>query len=213
MKKNKHHSPETRRQQILLAAEIVLLKEGIENFTIDQVISHAQIAKGTVYKYYKSRDHLFAEMSVKSVEMLFTSFKTAVMEENSSIGKIHSVIKSCYQFYRNYPQYYSLLNYFERAEINLNEKKQYMEISMQLQVFIEKIIEEGKISGEITTSISAKFIDFILWSSTVGLIQFIENKKNLIPDLKAVNQDHLMNDFANLITAGLRNDFSNKIDQ
>lgn len=205
MKKKKHHSPETRRQQILLAAEIVLLKEGIDNFTIDQVISHAQIAKGTVYKYYKNRDHLFAEMSVKSVEMLFTSFKSAVVGEVSSIGKIHLVIKSCYQFYRNYPQYYGLLNYFERTGISANEKQQYMEISMQLQVFIEKIIEEGKSSGEITTSVSAKFIDYIIWSSTVGLIQFIENKKNLIPDLKAVNQDQLMNDFANLITSGLKN--------
>ena len=205
MKKNKHHSPETRRQQILLAAEIVLLKEGIENFTIDQVISHAQIAKGTVYKYYKSRDHLFAEMSVKSVEMLFTSFKSAIVGIDSNIEKIQSVIKACYQFYRNYPQYYGLLNYFERAEINLNEKQQYMEISMQLQVFIENIIDEGKSSGEITTSVSAKFIDFIIWSSTLGLIQFIENKKNLVPDLKAVNQDHLMNDFVKLITAGLKN--------
>lgn len=203
MKKNKHHSPETRKQQILLAAEIVLLKEGIENFTIDQVISHAQIAKGTVYKYYKSRDHLFAEMSVKSVEMLFISFKSSVLGEVSSIGKIQSVIKSCYQFYRNYPQYYGLLNYFEHADINANEKQQYMEISKQLQVFIEKIIEEGKSSGEITTSVSSQFIDFIIWSSTVGMIQFIENKKNLIPDLKMVNQEHLINDFAKMITAGL----------
>lgn len=205
MKKNKHHSPETRRQQILLAAEIVLLKEGIENFTIDQVISHAQIAKGTVYKYYKSRDHLFAEMSVKSVDMLFTSFKSAIVGIDSNIEKIEAVIKSCYQFYRNYPQYYGLLSYFERADISANEQQQYMEISMQLQVFIEKIIDEGKSSGEITTSVSAKFIDFIIWSSTVGMIQFIENKKNLIPDFKAVNQQHLINDFAKLITAGLKN--------
>ncbi|MHA7128617.1 TetR/AcrR family transcriptional regulator [Algoriphagus namhaensis] len=204
MKKNKHHSPETRKQQILLAAEIVLLKEGIQNFTIDQVISHAQIAKGTVYKYYKSRDHLLAEMAVKAVEMLFMSFKSAATGMNSSMEKLRAVIKACYHFYRNYPQYYGLLNYFERTDVNADEKEKYVTVSFQLQQFIEDIISQGKESGEIETPVSDRYLDFILWSSCVGMIQFIENKKDLIPNFKEINQEQLMDDFASIITNGFR---------
>lgn len=204
MKKKKHHSPETRKQQILLAAEIVLLKEGIERFTIDQVVTHAQIAKGTVYKYYKSKDHLLAEMSVKAVEMLFNAFKGAVVSDMTSLVKIQSVIKACYQFYRNYPQYYSLLNHFERADVNPDEKEKYLHTSIQLQQFIEGIIAAGKHSKEINVNVPDRYIDYIVWSCCVGMIQFIENKKDLIPNFKEINQDQLVNDFAGIITSGLK---------
>ncbi len=204
MKRNKHHSPEIRKQQILLASEIVLLKEGIESFTIDQVVFHAQIAKGTVYKYYKNKDHLFAELAVKSVEMLYQYFRTAVADIESPIQKLQSVIKSCYRFYRDYPQYYGLLNYFERKEVDAVQRGRYQKISFELQSFIEKIIDEGKAMGEISGEVPTQSIDYIIWSGTVGMIQFIESKKELIPDLKVINQEKLIHDFALIITSGLR---------
>jgi AcrR family transcriptional regulator len=204
MKKNKL-SPETRKQQILLAAEIVLLKDGIESFTIDQVISHAQIAKGTVYKYYQNKDHLFAELAVKAVEMLYKYFRTAVLDINSPILQIQAVIKSCYKFYHDYPQYYGLLNYFERKDVDAAQLERYLKTSGELQIFIEKIIENGKSTGEISTEVATRSIDFIIWSGCVGLIQFIESKKELIPHLKQLNQEKLIQDYANIITAGLRN--------
>ncbi|REG78373.1 TetR/AcrR family transcriptional regulator [Algoriphagus antarcticus] len=204
MKRNKHHSPEIRKQQILLASEIVLLKEGIESFTIDQVVFHAQIAKGTVYKYYKNKDHLFAELAVKSVEMLYQYFRTAVADIESPIQKLQSVIKSCYRFYHDYPQYYGLLNYFERKEVDAVQRGRYQKISFELQSFIEKIIDEGKAMGEISGKVPTQSIDYIIWSGTIGMIQFIESKKELIPDLKVINQEKLIHDFALIITSGLR---------
>lgn len=204
MKKNKHQSPETRKLQILLAAEIVLLKEGIETFTIDQVVAHAKIAKGTVYKYYKNKDHLFAELAVKSVEMLYQYFRTSVLEVNSPLQKIQAVIKSCYKFSRDYPQYYGLLNYFERKEVDPAQRERYQKISIELQFFLEKIIDEGKAIGEISADLPTKSIDYIIWSGTVGMIQFIESKKELIPDLKVINQEKLILDYARIITSGLR---------
>ncbi len=47
-----------RRQQILSAADLVLIDAGIEDFTIDQVAERANIAKGTIYKYFKSKDEI-----------------------------------------------------------------------------------------------------------------------------------------------------------
>jgi AcrR family transcriptional regulator len=202
MKNNKHQSPEIRKKQILLAAEIVLLKDGLQNFTIDQVIVHAQIAKGTVYKYYKTKDQLLAELAIKSVNMMFDGFKKAVLDQESSISKIRSVCMACYQFYVNHPQYYSLLNYFEQYG-NDQEREEYLKVSMALQNFIEQIIDEGKKSGEIKPDLETRFIDYIIWASCVGVIQFIESKKRLVPDLKQINQEKLIETFSYIITSGL----------
>ena len=200
----KHQTHEIRRKQILLAAEIVLLKDGLQNFTIDQVIAHALIAKGTVYKYYKSKDQLLAELAIKSVNMLFEEFKMAVIDQKSSIAKIRSVCMACYQFYVNQPQYYSLLNYFEQYG-NEVERKEYLKVSMALQYFIEKIIDEGKKLGEIKPNLETRFIDYIIWASCIGVVQFIESKKRLLPDLKQINQERLIDTFSDIITSGLKN--------
>ena len=50
----KHLSKESREQQIVIAADTVLQQVGVNNFTIAQVVETLDIAKGTVYKYYKS---------------------------------------------------------------------------------------------------------------------------------------------------------------
>lgn len=202
MKNNKHQSPEIRKQQILLAAEIVLLKDGIQNFTIDQVIVHAQIAKGTVYKYYKTKDKLLAELAIKSVNMMFDHFKKSVLDQESSISKIRAICMACYQFYLNHPQYYSLMNYFEQHGNN-DEREEYLKVSFELQKFIETIINEGKKSGEINPDLETRFIDYIIWASCVGVIQFIDSKKSLLPDLKQINQDKLIETFSFIITSGL----------
>jgi AcrR family transcriptional regulator len=203
MKNNKHQSPEIRKQQILLAAEIVLRKDGIQNFTIDQVIVHAQIAKGTVYKYYKTKDKLLAELAIKSVNMMFDRFKKSVLDQESSIAKIRAICMACYQFYLNHPQYYSLMNYFEQHGNN-DEREEYLKVSFELQKFIETIINEGKKSGEIKPDLETRFIDYIIWASCVGVIQFIDSKKSLLPDLKQIKQDKLIETFSFIITSGLR---------
>jgi AcrR family transcriptional regulator len=204
MKINKHQTPAIRKQQILLAAEIVLLKDGLQNFTIDQVIAHAQIAKGTVYKYYKTKDQLLAELSIKSVSMMFEVFKKSVLDQESSISKIRAVCMACYQFYRNSPQYYSLLNYFEQHG-NEEERAEYLKVSMALQQFIQQIIDEGKKSGEINPNLETQFIDYIIWACCVGVIQFIDSKKSIIPNFKQINQEKLIETFSYIITSGLSN--------
>jgi len=203
MRINKHQTPKIRKQQILLAAELVLLKDGLQNFTIDQVISHAQIAKGTVYKYYKNKDQLLAELSIKSTSMMFLAFKDSVKDKSNSIEKIRAVCMACYKFYAENPQYYSLLNYFEQQG-NQDEREEYLKISLELQQFIEQIIDEGKAAGEIRPELETKSVDFILWSCCIGVIQFIDSKKELIPDLKKLNQEKLIETFSLIITSGLR---------
>jgi AcrR family transcriptional regulator len=48
---------------------MVLQEVGVNNFTIDQVVDYLGIAKGTVYKYFKSKDDVLAEVSVKALNL------------------------------------------------------------------------------------------------------------------------------------------------
>lgn len=52
--------PEERRREILLASRNLFLKQGYENTTMQDVMTKLQIAKGTAYHYFKSKEELLA---------------------------------------------------------------------------------------------------------------------------------------------------------
>lgn len=60
----------------------MLTEVGLDSFTVDQVVAKAGIAKGIVYKYYKSKDEVFSEISVKSLRKLLEVFRAGVEEKS-----------------------------------------------------------------------------------------------------------------------------------
>ena len=57
-----------RREQILDAAEHVLLERGLATTTVADVAATAGVAKGTVYLYFESKDEILAGLRVRYLE-------------------------------------------------------------------------------------------------------------------------------------------------
>jgi AcrR family transcriptional regulator len=62
MRKTKTTDVSARRDALLQAAAGVFTEHGYANATIDEVAARAGVAKGTVYTYFKSKQHLFREV-------------------------------------------------------------------------------------------------------------------------------------------------------
>jgi len=52
---------EFRRSELLTAARIVFGKKGFHDASIEEIAEMAEVAKGTVYLYYKSKKDLYLE--------------------------------------------------------------------------------------------------------------------------------------------------------
>ena len=61
---------EFRRSELLVAARAIFSKKGFHEATIDDVAEAAQVAKGTVYLYYKSKRDLYLEALRYGIESL-----------------------------------------------------------------------------------------------------------------------------------------------
>lgn len=60
--------PDVRRQQVLDAAEAVLVRQGLEATTMADVASEAGVAKGTTYLYFESKTALLAALRSRYIE-------------------------------------------------------------------------------------------------------------------------------------------------
>src|ERR1700693_3155216 len=63
-----------RRQTILEAAASVFAKHGLDSATIEMVAREAEVAVGTIYLYFSSRDDLFLQLTAERIEELVARY-------------------------------------------------------------------------------------------------------------------------------------------
>ncbi len=201
-KGGKHVSPETRRNQILAAADLVLIEVGIERFTIDLVIEKAGIAKGTVYNYYKSKDEVLSDLSVKALTLLHEEFKKGTAPYENGVDKLRALCITNYNYYLNYPDYYKLVSFIERPEFDINTRA-YRKLSYSIQNFVSEIITTGQKKGEIKTSMDPNSINYVIWASCIGVVQFVESRKKLLKNHHELDVEEVIHTFSDMITRGI----------
>jgi len=199
---SKKETPESRKKQIITAAEVVLLAVGIDNFTINLVIKEAEIAKGTVYNYYKHKDEMLAELATKALDMMNEHFKAAMAEHANSIDKIKSICWAAYGFHERHSRHFELISFMERPDFDINMDR-YRSLSHDFQQYMSEVIKEGLEKGEIRKDLNPISTIYILWASCVAVVQFVESKKKLLKYHLEISTKTMVDDFANMIAKSL----------
>ena len=199
---SKHLTAVQREQQIINAASNVLKNVGVKNFTIDKVIEYLDIAKGTVYKYFKSKDDLLAEISVEALRMLLNYFKLSQSEAVEGLNKTKAIFFACYSFSKDYPEYFELLYYMERPEFK-TEAISYKKTSTAITDFITNHIEAQKKDGFIKKQVDSNYASHVMWGSCMGIMQFLESKKNFIENAENLTQKEMMDTYVQIMVAGM----------
>jgi AcrR family transcriptional regulator len=73
--------PEERREELMKAAKRLFLEQGVGPTTIEQITSGADVAKGTFYLYFSSKDDVLAALRERFAQDLLAGIKTAVTEK------------------------------------------------------------------------------------------------------------------------------------
>lgn len=202
MTKGKHKSPNERRQQITDTAELLLLDVGIDSFTMDQLAERAGIAKGTVYKYFKNKDEVLSNLSIRTLKKMHNAFQAGAETVTHSVEKVKAVCLASYRFFKKNPEYYKLILYMERPEFAIDAEA-YQAISSELQSFFEQIVIDGQRKGEIKQEIHPTQAHFVIWGCCTGMLQFIDSKEKFIKDFNQINKQELIETYANMISSGM----------
>ena len=70
--------PEERRDELMNAALRLFLKHGVGPTTIEQITSGADVAKGTFYLYFSSKEEVLAALGKRFAEELLAGIKAAI---------------------------------------------------------------------------------------------------------------------------------------
>jgi len=75
----KERERERHRQEILAAAERVFVRKGYHSATVEEIAQEAEFAVGTIYKFFKGKDDLYARVIEGIAQDFQEQFETKVM--------------------------------------------------------------------------------------------------------------------------------------
>jgi AcrR family transcriptional regulator len=145
-----------RRAEILDAAKKVFAKKGYHEATIAEIATEAELAQGTIYLYFESKDHLFFSLIEEKIDELTEAVSEVIeSDEEDTIKKIENVVRTQLEFFENDKDFFTLLSSERSHRFDLHikaEQKQWLKqryhgyVSLVAKP-IETAIMEGKLKA------------------------------------------------------------------
>ena len=194
---------ENRRESILAAAESVMSSHGIHGLSIDLIANETQLAKGTIYLYFKSKEEILSFLSVKARKLLLKEFQKITEKELTPIEKIKELVYTNYSFYKKEPLYYDLVSLYE-VNNTLTETEEMHESGQDISNLITGIITQAKEDGSLNPNINPMYFSFCMWGMTVGVFQLIKVRGTLMNEKMNISEKDLLNTFMECLENGIR---------
>lgn len=179
------------REKIIETAWKLFYEKGFGETTINDILREADIAKGTFYYYFRSKDDLLGTLS----EILDHEYERLEKEEPEGMSCFDKLIWLNYEvhFYMEKTMDYRLLAYLYSAQIVKESFSSLLDRNRYYYRYIERIMEEGQKSGELTDSMPvSEMVRFFSmgeralvteWCMNNGSFSLAEFSRDLFPTM------------------------------
>ncbi len=175
-----------RREDIIRAAEAAFFSDNYENVTMEEIANNAELSKGTLYLYFKSKDELEFALAEKGVSEIVNYLQNVWDPTLNGQEQLVEVGNAFSDFVMNKPKYFELIVRFELKDIREFHPDGMLLMEPAL-LFVVRSLERGQRDGSIIDDISIPEMTVILWSQMLGLLQSILLSEQFMKrfDLKA----------------------------
>ena len=195
----KEREKQQRRNDIIDAAERIFFTKGFENLTMDEVAAAAELSKGTLYLYFKSRDDLQFAIFMRGSDILMKMMNENLSDENDGYTNLLALAGTFILFSGEYRDYFNLFMHFETSRMNeLNIDPEQIQVYLKEQssiALVSQQVARGIEDHSLREDLSPEVFSATLWSQMLGVLLILSNKADLYEnfDLKAdeILQTHL----------------------
>ncbi len=175
----KKREKELRQKDIIDTAEKLFFKKGYENVTMGDIAKKTELARSTLYLYFKNKKEIYLVISIRATEILNNMFEEYYLKGQTGIEKVKMLMTAFYKFYKEYPDYYDVnwSSYKILIDHNLPKMKEVKKIRMKSFSLFGRALQEGMKDKSIRSDIDPVKANLVLASS-------MQNVFNLTPTIK-----------------------------
>ncbi len=175
-KYNREKLKESKAIAILDAAEELILEGGLSSLSINKVASKANIAKGTVYLYFKDKEEIIGTIAIRARKLFLDYFKKYTEDKEDPIEKIKGIFWADYHFSQEQKRYHQLITFYEQ-NTGLTETGELAETGKKISFYIKSIVDEAIEKKAIRQDLDSASLTFMMWGMSVGIMQLVQTRK------------------------------------
>lgn len=147
---------EAQRQRIMQAAVKVFGKQGYHRSTITQIAQTADMGRGTLYWYFKSKEDLFREVILQFMHGSVQQLQEMINQEDSLEQTLRKIIRSWLDMAVEQPEYvhimYSIYSHHAEGELAHELLSATTELYRQIIAFLEALFQKAIHSGQMRSA-------------------------------------------------------------
>jgi TetR/AcrR family transcriptional regulator len=179
----KEREREQRRNDIIDAAESIFFFQGVANSTMEDIADKAELSKGTLYLYFKSKEDIQFAIFRRGAEILLEFMEKNIILKKTGYEKLLELASTTVQFSQTHKNYFQFFMIFETSQIDkLNIERasaeKYLREETPLAI-VDRCVEIGIEDGSLRNDIPSHIFSATLWTQLLGLLVILNNKPDL----------------------------------
>lgn len=174
---------EARRQLILDVAKDVFAERGFLGTTVEEIAARCELAVGTLYRYFQSKEELYVSLLFDAMEMFREGIDAARGSGAPPDEQLRAVWRFFYDFYHEQPEYYRALMFLRHEGLREAISPEVIdEINRRARMNFRRvgdIVRAGVDMGLYRPGLDSRSVADVLWATLMGLVELIETRRNL----------------------------------
>ncbi|MGD8305704.1 MAG: uroporphyrinogen-III synthase [Ignavibacteria bacterium] len=193
---------EIKRKRILDAAADLFSQKSYHEVMMEDVAKMIDVAKGTVYNYFSSKEELYFSIMSLRMEKLLNSLRDKIENEHNSIDSLRSFVLHVYMFMMKYQNFF--LMYKKESMISENNYcDRLRNLEKQLKAQLSEIIRSG-INERLFRDVNGEFAANSILGSIYGTIEK-DIKRQLDEEQKKNERERLFEFVLHALYSGFKN--------
>ncbi len=199
---------EERRDSILDAAEQTFLDKGVVMATMDEVAQRAEVSKGTLYLYFRSKDDLYLTIITRTLTDMVEVLRQAATGGGTGLERYRSLLRAHIGFALEHPARFRIgigwLNTGYSIADDGPRFAEYRALMAESFALAVNAIEEGKQDGSIVSPTDSEELAMQIGAAVFGLMVIQANRVEVSRRLpKPMAWDRLVDSFVELISSAI----------
>jgi len=174
---------EARRNHLLDAAEHVFLERGYDEVTVDDIAAEAEVAKGTLYLYFKNKHDLLMDLLHRRRRPILQAFGEAQADAKNGLDLVGRLIRAQQTSLAGDPSEFRRLFLRHLVEGPPHEMTPAFEnhakhIERIINTYLNAI-ERGQGDGSIRTDLDPMMITTQIWGGVIGSLVLAQHSDRI----------------------------------
>lgn len=207
IKERKEREKEARREEILNGAEKVFFEKGLAAATMDEIAELAELSKGTIYLYYKSKEDLYVATALRGWDIMEKLFREATSTGEPTLKLLNNLGNAYFTYFKEYRHYYRMSYYIDAKLMHSQVSEETDELcnrsSKRIWGIVSGVAEKAQSEGLIRQEITPVEIAVMLWANCDSLMRLMDQDQTRWKDEMEINLEELLKKSNRLLVEGM----------